>query len=468
MNKKTVNIAFIEPKVLSRYNYTPLGLAYMSGYLKKYGAAIYNSKLFRINNDIHDVIAFNPDIIAITSMTHTFYLANDIANLLRKALPKATIVLGGQHLSAAPYSFTSDFDYGITGEGELAFLNLINAISNTPDTIEKQPSLLFHRDGELFENPRLPLIEPMDSIPFPDRTIDEHLEDIIKSSNFGRFNRTGVRWMQLNTARGCPYKCKFCQPAATWKKFRMHSAEYIAEEIQYIRDKYAIDAIQVEDDLFTGNKKRLLSLIDILAKKDLLGKMIFNVAARAEQIDEEWVEILKELGVVKIEFGIEAGSDRIARYWKGGKATKEINLNAVNILNKAGISVFGSFIAGAPDETWAELKETHNMMLKINKMHPHNQCSIGLATPLPGTELWDYGVNANMIHPDKMDWELLTTLSAIPKDTSKYIYLNQHIPAERTVALIKKINKKMYLGTPLDFVKAIPRRTKKLIKMINS
>jgi radical SAM superfamily enzyme YgiQ (UPF0313 family) len=243
----------------------------------------------------------------------------------------------------------------------------------------------------------------------------------------------------------------------------MHSAEYVADEIEYVVNKYNINAIQVEDDLFTGNKSRLIKIIELLEQKNLLGKIIFNVAARAEQINAEWVELFKKIGIVKVELGIESGSDKVAEYLKNSKkTTREINLKAIELLNENDIAVFGSFIAGAPVEEYNDLIQTKKFMLKIKNMHKNNECSIGLATPLPGTELWDYTIQNELINLPNFDWNRLSTLSGIPKDLSIPVYLNKNIPIEKTIKVIKSINRRMWMGSPLDFLKAIPRRIRKI------
>jgi radical SAM superfamily enzyme YgiQ (UPF0313 family) len=243
----------------------------------------------------------------------------------------------------------------------------------------------------------------------------------------------------------------------------MHSAEYVADEIEYVVKKYNINAIQVEDDLFTGNKSRLTKIIELLGQKNLLGKIIFNVAARAEQINDEWVELFKTLGVVKVELGIESGSDKVAEYLKNSRRTTQvININAIELLNKNKIAVFGSFIAGAPVEEYNDLILSKKLILKIKKMYKYNECSISLATPLPGTELWDYAVQKGLIINQNFNWNRLSTLAAIPKDLSIPVYLNENVPIETTVAVIKDIHRRMWLGSPADFLKAIPRRIKKI------
>ncbi|MEI6088920.1 MAG: radical SAM protein [bacterium] len=463
--KDKLKILFLEPETGSRYNYIPMGLAYLSSYIKKHCAIPVETIIVRHSeNEIDQILAYNSDIIGITAMTHNYNTANIIAERIKSIVPNQNIILGGQHITSAPDSLFPSFNCAIAGEGEAAFLQYVNAFIDSEEIDYSQiNNLVYWKDGNIQINARLPFIDPIDSISYPDREAVNGFENIIKSNNFGRFNRNDIRWIQLTTSRGCPYKCKFCQPSVLWGKYRMHSAEYVADEIEYVVNKYNINAIQVEDDLFTGNKTRLIKIIELLEQKNLLGKIVFNVAARAEQINEEWVELFQKIGIVKVELGIESGSDKVAEYLKNSKkTTQNINLKAIVLLNKNDIAVFGSFIAGAPIEEYKDLIQSKKFMLKIKKMHKNNECSIGLATPLPGTELWDYTIQKGLINKEDFDWNRLSTLAGIPKDLSIPVYLNENIPIEKTVKVIKSINRRMWMGSPLDFLKAVPRRIKKI------
>ena len=272
--------------------------------------------------------------------------------------------------------------------------------------------------------------------------------------------------MQLTTSRGCPYKCIFCQPSAMWKKLRMHSAEYVADEIAFIRRKYAINAIFVEDDLFTGSKKRVATLVDLLAKRDLIGKIWYYVGARTAQIDQDWVSLFRDLGVVKVEFGIESGSDDIASYLKNRKESRAVNERAISMLNDAGISIYASFIAGAPPERMSDLKRTFSMIRWIKRNHIGNTAGINILTPLPGTDLWDYAVRNGVIETEGFDWNRLATRASVPRQADEIVYLNENIPRQKLIRTIRRTNLRMRIGTPKEFMHALPRRTKKLISKL--
>jgi len=456
-------IALIDPQSGYGNKYFPTGLSYLSSYIKKYSSNSPDIRIFQITAaNYKEVIDYQPHLIGFTAFTHTFGQIQNIASDLKKWKPNIPLILGGQHLSMAPWSLPRIFDYGVIGEGEDTFLKLVEFIRDGGKDHSDLKGIQYWDNGDLHTNPPAAAIQPLDLIPFPDRDNFPAMESIITADYSRLFLKSGLRSMQLTTSRGCPFKCAFCQPSQMWGRFRMHSVDYSAEEISYINSKFGINAVLIEDDLFTANKKRVRELIDNLGKRDLLNKIIYYVTARTEQIDDEWVQLFKELGVVKVEFGIESGSDRIAKYLKKSIATTEINKHAVNLLNRAGISVYASFIVGAPPETRDDLAETWKLIKWIQKNYVNNSSGVNLATPLPGTELWNYAVEKSLIDPENVEWHKLASLAGIPTDVNSIVYLNEHIPAEKLLRILRYYFIRLYLGSPTDFIKAIPRRLKKI------
>jgi len=462
-------IALIDPLTHPQPNYIPTGLCYLSSYLKKTIGDKVIVKIFSITaHRLSQISEFNPDLVAFSSLTHNFNLVQRMAVDLKQMNEELPLLLGGQHISMAPWSMPAIFDYAILGEGEEAFLRFVQYIMDgSGQNLTDLSNLQYWDNSELRALPKLPMIEPLDQIPFPDRQSIKGIEAIISQDSYRKFNRSGLRSIQVTTSRGCPFKCKFCQPSVMWDNYRMHSPEYIAEEINYIYLKYSINAIHIEDDLFISSKKRITELIDLLNKKNLLNKIVYYIAGRTKQIDPEWIELLQQLGVAKVEFGIESGSDRISNYLKGGSAGAEINKYAISLLNNAGIAVYASFIAGSPPETWEDFRLTRDMIKWIKRSGKLNTCGLSIATPLPGTELWDYAVKKGTINPENFNWEMLNTLARAPKDKSELIYLNEHILPEELLKIVKRINWQMYLGTPSEFLLSIPRRMAKIPSKIN-
>lgn len=463
MNKK-FKIVLVDPVLAGRPQYIPTGLCYLSAYLKRALASEVEIRILSLSiRELDQLSDFNPDLIGFSALTHNFNLVRKMAIEIKKTAKNAPLVLGGQHISMAPWSMPAEFDYAILGEGEEAFLKFVQALlSDSVKDKASWPGAQFWENGKLTAVPKLDLIEPLDNIPFPDRDSVADIESIITLDSYRRFNKSGLRSMQVTTSRGCPYKCKFCQPAIMWDKFRLHSPEYIAEEINHIYSRYGINAVHFEDDLFVSNKNRIADLIDQLGKRNLLNKIVYYAAGRTRQIDNEWLTLLRQLGVVKLEFGIESGSDAVAQYLKGGATSNEITKSTIQLLNQAGITVYASFIAGSPTESQADLEQSWQLIKWIKRNHPHNSCGLSIATPLPGTQLWEYAVQNGIIDPADINWDKLNSLAKFPADESKYYHLNNRITPGQLLRKVRFINFLMWLGTPSEFFFSIPRRILKL------
>jgi magnesium-protoporphyrin IX monomethyl ester (oxidative) cyclase len=462
------NILLVDSAEVIRTGFIPTGLCYLSAYLKKHlGEAVHVELITELPESVAELVALKPDLVGYSAFTHSFNITIAHAQQWRQLSPATPLVFGGQHISMAPWTLPPEFDYGILGEGEETFLELVRHAMANP----LQPGLEISGtetwvQGNLVKAaPRQP-IEPLDIIAYPDRSLVKDIESIITRPHINIFGQGQTRAMQVNTSRGCPHKCRFCQPSLLWGKYRMHSAAYIADELEIVLKDYNANAILFEDDLFSVSKKRVRDLIDLLKQKGLAHKAKYYVAARTSQIDEEWVEIYKELGVVRVEFGIESGNDDIAAYLKTGISDMATNKKAIRMLNQAGIGVYASFIAGSRPETPAQLKDTWKMMKWIRKSSYLNQSGINIATPLPGTDFWDDAVARKRIDPLTLDWKHLATLTRTPKSPDDIILLNEHMTAQDLIQRVRVIDFKLRLGTPIQFLIALPRRLNKLRKRI--
>lgn len=460
---KPFHVVLIDSAKVIQTGFLPTGLCYLSSFLKKHlGPDVVSVTLVtRPPETPESLLALEPDLVGYSAFTHSFTIAARHAKVWKKIAPQIPLILGGQHLSMAPWSLPRDFDFGVLGEGEQTFLELVQRVIAGTLNLGNAPDGTEHWVNNKIEValPRQPIL-PMDSIPFPDRALVADLESALNVPHQSIFGHGKTRAMQVNTSRGCPHRCRFCQPALLWGKYRMHSAEYIAKELDIVIGQYKANAILLEDDLFSISKPRVRTLIDLMRQSGTLGKAEFYVAARTEQIDDEWVQLYKELNVVRVEFGIESGSDKIAAYLKTGKADKETNRKAITLLNAANIGVHASFIAGSPPETLEDLKETWEMMKWIRKNSSLNQAGINIATPLPGTDFWNEAIERKIIDPfgEDWDWARLATLVRLPRTPKDFIHISLHIPPAILFRKVKWFLFLLRLGTPKQFLRALPRR----------
>lgn len=364
-----------------------LGLLYLVSSLREaFGPNYLEIKVVDRNIE-KNLDEFRPDILGISAVTQNFSIAKRYAKVGKSF--GTNVIVGGVHISAIPSSLTEDMDVGVIGEGEETIVELVE-LYEREGSLENKSELsrtngIVYRNDETIEitSPRLP-IEPLDRIPFPAR-------DMSTNPHKG-----------ILTSRGCPYNCSYCFSNTFWHKVRYHSVEYVLAEIAEIQEKHKANHISIYDDLFASNRKRFRALVDRIKGEGIDELVAFNCNVRANEIDEEMARLLRQMNVRSVFLGIESGCQRVLEYLKGSNVTVDQSIEAVRILNKHGIRCAAGFIIGSPDETREEILTSLNVAksLNLDNLYPF------ILTPLPGTSVWEYALERELVSED-MDWSIL-------------------------------------------------------------
>ncbi len=385
---KMMLVNSINPYAEIEYRYPPLGLGYLASSLRRFfGKDTFQFKV--VNKDIEsELITFRPDIVGITSVTQNYSVAKQYAKIFKvKGIP---VLMGGIHISMLPSSLTSDMDVGIIGEGEKTIIEIMELFIKqgklVADELCKINGIVYRDNGNhLILTQKRELIVPLDEIPFPAR----ELFGIEKHS-------------YLFSSRGCPFRCVFCASSHFWGAVRFFSAEYVTEEIKELIGKYGVKFISFYDDLMIANVKRLRKLVALLQKENIPKKIKFSINARANLLNEEVVQLLKDMNVVSVGMGLESGNGRVLKYLKGDNISLEDNRTAIRVLKKYRIAANASFVIGSPDETRLEILDTYQFIenSRLNFVDTY------VITPFPGTPIWEYAKKTGVVKDD-MEWSRL-------------------------------------------------------------
>jgi len=381
---KVLFINAINKNRLLEMRFPPLNLAYLAAVLKKNFDDIEVKIIF---SDFEKTLnSFNPDVVGISSVSQNYNTAKEYAKISKEYGRK--VIIGGVHISSLPQSITKDMDVAIIGEGENTIVELFK---NNFRKLEKIRGIAFRKNGNVVINPPRELIKDLDSIPMPARDLLD-----IEKHTF------------MFTSRGCPYRCIFCSSSRFWNKVRFHSAERVVKEMKLLVDNYSVKYIEMFDDLFIADKKRLEE-IAVLMKKEKVNVKI-GCSARANMVDDKTMSLLKKMNVSKIVLGLESGNERILTYLKGiggqSTVTVEQNYNAVRLANKYGILVNAGFVIGSPDETESEIMDTY----KLAATSGVNHFETYVLTPLPGTPIWDLAKKKGLVDDVNFDWSKLDVM----------------------------------------------------------
>jgi radical SAM superfamily enzyme YgiQ (UPF0313 family) len=397
-----------------------LGLGYLASYLQKYAPWVSLSISFEGDNYLADIKMIKPDVVGLSAMTPTF--ANQIkkAKKIKEklALP---MVIGGNHISLVPKDLPQWLDVGVISEGEEVLLRLLKHFEKTGILKDKKiPALVFWDKGKLKITGEALLIEPIDKIPSPDW-------------DFLEVGKNGPG--HIMTSRGCPFHCRFCEAGRFWKKYRCHSPEYVAREVETIHKKYGREELVIMDDLFFLDRERAAKIADIFIKKGLARKMRFEIIGRADLFDEEMAKILKRMGTFAISFGMESGSEPILQYLKNKTVTVEQIRRAVSLAKKYQLEVLGGFMVGTPGEEEADIRKTIEFIKELDL----DQVGINVTTPLPGTELWEEAKRKKIIKDDYWDDRLWGMKDVTDENIDRKLLLTD-IPKRNFLKLLKELD----------------------------
>ena len=152
-----------------------------------------------------------------------------------------------------------NFDFAVISEGELTIIELTDKLEGKNNLdLDQIQGLAFKKDSEIIITPPRPLIENLDSLPFPAR----HLLPMEKY--FDVFSRQ-KHFATIIATRGCPFNCTFCYHTLG-EKYRIRSIDNVMKEIKIAIEKYNINCLEIYDDLFSVDKKRIYEFCDKIKK----------------------------------------------------------------------------------------------------------------------------------------------------------------------------------------------------------
>jgi anaerobic magnesium-protoporphyrin IX monomethyl ester cyclase len=339
---------------------------YLYNYLTRRGlqCALINF-LDRQMDDLEKLLSNNPSVIAIS----TTYLNNitevkQVTEIIRKRAPGVKIVIGGTlifnsyaiyRLKDTDYDtdscaqdyffinqenhFREDIDvFVIDEQGESTLTQLARRIKNGKDYSDLS-NIAYYKNNRLVITNRVP----------EDNSFSEDLID---------WEHTPQAYLHpvfpMRGSRGCPYKCGFCN-FGSGRTFRLKPPEIFSKEIAALVNTGIVKVIRFTDDnLFLNRKQAETYCRQILRSAPGVQWTSF---IRASSITRDNVKLLRDSGCVLAQIGIESGDRRILQEMNK-RATPEMYLEALYLLNSHGISTQLYIIIGYPGETGETIDNT--------------------------------------------------------------------------------------------------------------
>ncbi|MDD5678978.1 MAG: radical SAM protein [Kiritimatiellae bacterium] len=419
-----MNVLLIQPfGNESNNNYPPMGLLYISAYLRKYSQHIpkiidLRADRSRIEDHLDEIIQFNPGVIGLTGMSIEWSAIKYITTYLKARVnDNVVFIAGGPHSTIFSKMVLqhTPVKYVVRGEGEVSFVELLKCIQEKQSAADVKGISYLSDNDTVRHNDNRDSIADINDIPFPAYDLIDVEKYFLNPHFHGNLN-TSKRVLPLISSRGCPFRCKFCHHSFG-HKFRARSADNFIAEIDFLVKKYSIREIQIEDDAFNMDidRAKLIFKRIISGKYDI--KIAFANGIRGDRIDDEMVDLFKKAGVYRIHFGIETSVARVRKL-----VDKEYDMNkvnaAINAINKAGISTHGFFIIGFPTESEEEIRMDIDYAVK-SKLATAN---FSILKIFPGTPFGDEYPDQHVPYSDDFSFSYdstRTNLSLVSNDRLK-------------------------------------------------
>ncbi len=374
-----------EKKIMKPY--PPLGILYISAYLKHRGfnVDVFDTTFSSMQEVRRHIEQSRPPVVGIYTNLMTKLNVLPMIQVCKSA--GAYVVLGGpEPPHYADHFLEAGADAVVVGEGELTLEELIPALTrHGPHHLHGIQGVTFRDEqGKVIANPPRPQIRSLDDLPFPDRqAIPMH-----RYLDTWRHHH-GAGSVSIITARGCPYTCKWCSHSVYGNTHRRRSVENVVAELEQIIEQYHPDQLWYADDVFTIHRGWTLKYAAALKDRGI--KLPFECISRADRLDQEVIDALRQMGCYRLWIGSESGSQRILDAMDRKTRVEDVQAK-VHMLKKAGIQTGMFIMLGYEGEEMPDLQATVDHLKKSDP----DLFLTTVAYPIKGTPYY-YEVESRII-----------------------------------------------------------------------
>jgi len=462
----------------------PLGLAYVGAVAEKLGHTVKVidmvaegwqdqkdvGKRVRVGLSEEElkerVSKYKPELIGISNLfTVQAKSGHEVAEIVKSVDDSIITVMGGAHVTSMARETLENqsVDYIVTGEGEVGLTQLLEYLEGKRELISVEGIGYRNKNDEIILNKRSPYIENLDEIPWPARHLFNMKLYFGHKSSHGK--RKHERFASIQTSRGCPAKCTFCN---VWelngRQYRFRSVEKIIDEIKYLVKEYGVKEILFEDDNLTSNRERAKKLFNALIDANLKIEWDTPNGVAVFALNTEILDLMKASGCYNVNVAVESADEYVLHHL----IKKPVNLKKAALLiqhaKKIGLKCGSFFIFGYPGSTFKQMRKNFDFI----KKYDIDGYNFSIASPYLGTELYNLCIEKGYLIDDYDPYEIYPGAAVIKTEEWTPEELINFIEKEKLLLTIHTYltHPKMFVAKlmSLDFT-AINRILKKCMKV---
>ena len=336
--------------------YAPLGILYLCSHLrgKGFDVEVFDTtfssreKLFaHLRSETPAVLGLYANLMTRSNVVQTIGVAKEAG---------WRVIVGGPEPGAYALEYLqAGAEFVVMGEGEATMEELMTALCDGEDRYssnwrERIAGIAYLDDGQLRQNMPRTQIADLDAQPWPAR----HAIDIQRYVQTWRTHH-GKGSINFITARGCPYKCRWCSHQVYGQTHRRRNPLKVVDEVEWLLGEYTPEMVWVSDDVFTINHAWLREYAGEMRRRGL--RIPFECISRADRLNEEMLDLLAELGCFRIWIGSESGSQRLLDSMDRGVKIEQVQ-NAIAMSRARGIQSGMFLMWGYEGEQMEDIEAT--------------------------------------------------------------------------------------------------------------
>jgi len=339
------------------------------------------------------LLGFGPDLVAISvrNLDNQSYLrteyylpqTKDLIELCRKH-SEAIVVVGGAAFTVAPAAVFEylDPDFGIAGEGEISFPELVARIEAGADWSDL-PGLLWRENDGVEQNPSKPIAD-LDSLAAPRR-------DLFDNQRYGAEGGFG----SVVTKLGCSFRCSYCEvPHTAGDRWRTKSPERVTDEMLQVRRHARAPKVVFCDAIFNHPMDHAKEVCRAIIRRDL--DIPWAASVHPGFLDRELVALMRDAGCVAASLSCDSGSDRMLRTLRKGFSAEQLRASA-ELCEELELRYALWLLIGGPGESRATVEESHEFLIRREPIVVNMLVGIRL---MPQTALAATAVEEGLISAD--------------------------------------------------------------------
>jgi radical SAM superfamily enzyme YgiQ (UPF0313 family) len=391
----------------------------------------------------------DPNLIGIGVRSSFLKIGTEITRRVREELG-TPVIWGGTHATVVPEDSIRTADMICLGEGEQVMLELAEKLSRSEDFGHVQ-NLWIRNNGDITRNPIRPLLEDLDSLPFPyfghENAYFVQDDAVVKQDpGLEAFN------LDVLTSRGCPYRCSYCCNSVFHDLYkgkgrlvRLRSVGNVIDEIKTQRELFpGLKRIDFIDEVFSWDGEWVEEFIDRYKREIALP---FHCMQHPIKTDKGVMRMLKDAGLERVEIGIQTGSERIRREVFERHVTDKKLVHTSRVMRELRIVPFYDVIVDNPFETSQDKRKGLDLLLKMSRPFYMHMFSL---IYFPNTILTRKALEAGFIAEEEVEGHASKSFDQM------YVSLKHPRPAEdRFWISLYSLTSKSFV--PKGLIKALSR-----------